>query len=241
MAPNVSLTYYYYLCFSLVPCHTTPTTYPFLPPLFYSIFLYIRSSKTHHRNYRLSFRHLYIFADLIQPQILAHATRTHVVNTIQTRTYKIIMKFLKTCLSLLGGIWRHRLTLSRPRPRPIALEFSILAKLPVELIICVIEFLPPIAAASFALSCTPIYTMIDAQHMKAIRNHQDFDSFQFVTLLERDLPNHLSCRCYKKLHSIERVERYIRFERTFRIPLPYLRLFKCKGAVEKFPMSCNIS
>lgn len=96
-----------------------------------------------------------------------------------------------------------------PKPRPIAFEFSILATLPPELIVYIAEFLPFAAAASFSLCCTPVYSLIGAQYLEIIRNDEDFASFDFLTLLERDLPDHILCHYCKKLHAIKYAERYV--------------------------------
>lgn len=102
------------------------------------------------------------------------------------------------------------------RPRPIALELSILAKLPPELIIRVAEFLSPVAAASFSLCCTPVYALISARYLKNGQNHQDFDTSEFFTLLERDLPDHITCWYCKKFHAIKHVKSHIDLHRSYR-------------------------
>jgi hypothetical protein len=110
------------------------------------------------------------------------------------------MEFFKSFL-LSFGLWR--------RPRPIALEFSVLAKLPPELIIYVAEFLPPISATSFSLCCTQVYSLIAAQYLGTRRDNKGFDSFELLALLERDLPNHLACYYCRKFHEMKHAERYI--------------------------------
>ena len=111
---------------------------------------------------------------------------------------------------------------ARTLNRPDALVSSILAKLPSELIICIAEFLPPIAATCFSLCCRHIYSLLAIQCRERYRNEKNFDTFELLEVLERDLPGHISCYRCKKFHAIKHAERHIRPynnslpEKTFR-------------------------
>jgi len=96
----------------------------------------------------------------------------------------------------------------RPRSRPIALESSTLSKLSPELIFCIARFLPPESATSFSLCCRTIYFTLGTQYLKALEEDQQLDRYKFLELLERDLPNYISCYYCKKLHGINEAYRH---------------------------------
>jgi hypothetical protein len=118
------------------------------------------------------------------------------------------MDFFKSILSLLG-------VSRRPRPRPIALESSVLGKLPLELIIHIARFLLPDSAPSFSLCCRPIYFILGTQYLKALEENEQLDRYKFLTLLERDLPNHIACYYCKKLHAINKAHRHLHPHRYY--------------------------
>jgi hypothetical protein len=99
------------------------------------------------------------------------------------------MEIVRSIRSLLRRLCRRR------RLRPIALEFSILGKLPLELLLCIADFLPPESALAFSLCCVPLYLTVRVQPLE-----QD-DLYKFLTLLKRQLPHHILCICCKKLLS----------------------------------------
>jgi len=118
------------------------------------------------------------------------------------------MDFFKSTLALLG--LSHRV-----RPRPIALESSVLSKLPLELILYIARFLPPGSASSFSLCCRPIYFTLGNQYLKALEENEQLDRYKFLTLLERDLPNHIACYYCKKLHTISKAHRHLYSNRYY--------------------------
>jgi len=75
-----------------------------------------------------------------------------------------IMKFF---LWLLGR-W------GRTRPRTNALESSVVSKLPPELIIRIVEFLPLASIVSFCLSCRPIYFILGTEYLETLQK-RDMD------------------------------------------------------------------
>lgn len=84
---------------------------------------------------------------------------------------------------------------------PTALKFSILAKLPSEILIYIAEFLTPAEAASYALSCTPIYELGRGQYLKT-GNFTALQAFEFLKLLSRDLPDCIACCYCRSFHNI---------------------------------------
>lgn len=95
------------------------------------------------------------------------------------------------------GIWFY------PQSRPIALESSALDILPLELILHIARFLPPESTLSFSLCCWPIHSILQSQYIKIIKEVQHLDRYKFLTLLERDLPNHILCYSCKRLHAMK--------------------------------------
>lgn len=115
------------------------------------------------------------------------------------------MDFLKSLLlSLINNL------LHRHRKRPDALEFSILAKLPLELLVLIAEFLPLASAVTFSLSCRPLYSLIGTKYLKrAKQDTKSFDPYALLALLQRDLPDLLACHYCKKLHAIKHASRFL--------------------------------
>ena len=100
------------------------------------------------------------------------------------------------------GIWFHR------RSRPIAHESSLLGSLPPELILHIAQFLPLESTLSFCLCCWPIYSLLKLQYVKIIKDDQQLDRYKFLTLLERDLPDHILCYYCRRLHAIKKAHQY---------------------------------
>jgi hypothetical protein len=117
------------------------------------------------------------------------------------------MDCFKSILHLLG-VPCHPVP-SHLRPRPAALELSELSKLPPELILHIARFLPPESTLSFSLCCRPIYFTFGPQVFRNLA--QNSRCFEFLTLLARDLPNHVPCYYCKKLHAIEKAQQHIFF------------------------------
>jgi hypothetical protein len=53
------------------------------------------------------------------------------------------------------------------------------------------------------------------QYLKTGQDHKNFDSFKFLALLERDLPNHVACYHCERLHAIEHAKRHIYSNRYY--------------------------
>ena len=108
------------------------------------------------------------------------------------------MAIFKSILRLIG-VWFYR---------PIALESSVLGILPPELILYITRFLPPESTLSFSLCCLPIHSILQSQYIKIVKEDQHLDRYQFLTLLERDLPNHILCYFCKRLHAMKHAYQY---------------------------------
>ena len=132
--------------------------------------------------------------------------------------------FLKSFVSFLSKFFRRA-------PRINALESSSLGQLPVELILHITRFLDPASAASFSLCCRPISLIIGGtQCLKALQ-HEDRKSelYEFLTLLEPGLPDHVLCYYCKKFHAIKHAKRHI-YENLSYYSSPRRQVPKCWGA-----------
>jgi hypothetical protein len=91
--------------------------------------------------------------------------------------------------------------------RSNALENSLLAKLPTELLQQVANYLPVASAASFSLSCRHIQLLIGAQYLKNLATSYH-ETLVFLKLLEHDLQNQIVCNSCRKLHRIQHARKY---------------------------------
>ncbi|KAF8861871.1 hypothetical protein BDZ45DRAFT_671453 [Acephala macrosclerotiorum] len=99
--------------------------------------------------------------------------------------------------------------LNHALPRPIALEFSLLGKLPPELISCVLRYLDPVEAISFTLSCRLLYFMLRQRTLLRSHKLSSNDRKNILLLLEKDLPDHVACIHCCKLHAIATASRHL--------------------------------
>lgn len=113
----------------------------------------------------------------------------------------LAMDFLKPLLSLFR-------TPPAP-PRPVALQYSVLKMLPMEIVLHVASFLPLESAASFTICCSLIYLMIGDQYLKALRESGQWERYQLMTLVERDRSNYSACYECARFHRIDKAHRFI--------------------------------
>jgi hypothetical protein len=91
--------------------------------------------------------------------------------------------------------------------RPNALESSLLAKLPTELLQQIANDLPVASAASFSLSCRHIHLLIGTQYLENLAT-SSHETLVFLKLVEHDLQNHIVCNSCRKLHRIQDARKY---------------------------------
>jgi hypothetical protein len=102
----------------------------------------------------------------------------------------------------------------RLHPKPLAFDSSTLSKLPPELILYIEHFLPLESALSFSICCWPIYFLFGTQYLKALEKSH-WDRYEFLKLLERELPDHIVCYHCKKLHAIVQAPRRLYSHRWY--------------------------
>jgi hypothetical protein len=94
--------------------------------------------------------------------------------------------------------------------RPNALENSLLAKLPTELLQQIAKDLPVASAASFSLSCRHILLLIGTQYLENLAT-SSHETLVFLKLVEHDLQDRIACNSCRKLHRIQDARKYSRY------------------------------
>jgi hypothetical protein len=98
---------------------------------------------------------------------------------------------------------------SRKRQRPAALLSSILNRVPLDILVCIIEYLLPESAVAFSLTCKHLKYLLGTRYIKKV-NSSTKDTLALLNLLALDLPNHIVCSPCGRLHSMENLLRYNR-------------------------------
>jgi hypothetical protein len=90
-------------------------------------------------------------------------------------------------------------------PRRHSLDNSPFKKLPLELVGYIAQFMTPSTAASFTLTCKPIWFILGNQSLDRLWA-RDFEPSRraFLELLGRDLPYHVMCLYCNQLHRSDR-------------------------------------
>lgn len=109
------------------------------------------------------------------------------------------MSILDWLILLFKALWPFRI---RPPPHA-SLEHTPFRKLPLELVICISEFLPPPDAASFTLTCRQIRFILGNQYLDRLwAEGHEHNRVAFLTLFERDLPFYVLCHYCHLLHRV---------------------------------------
>ena len=104
---------------------------------------------------------------------------------------------------------RRFLSSPKKKERPVGLLLSPLNRLPLEILLCIVDYLPPESALVFSLSCMQIKRLLGTQHFKKII----FSTKRMLALqnlLALDRPNHVVCSACKCLHNMKNLRRYSR-------------------------------
>ncbi|KAF8861870.1 hypothetical protein BDZ45DRAFT_671452 [Acephala macrosclerotiorum] len=134
--------------------------------------------------------------------------------------------------------------LNHALPRPLAFEFSPFSKLPSELLLQIVDHLPPESKVMFAICCRPHYFMFrksilqtlweldshGASHPEGFESigtfpWRDFEGREKILfLLEKDLPDHIVCTDCGKLHVMATASRHLPSTRS---SMPYNSWLPC--------------
>jgi hypothetical protein len=100
-----------------------------------------------------------------------------------------------------------RRLLSLSRRRLAALSSSILNKVPLELLLYIIDFLLSESAVAFSLSYMHLKCLLGTQHFLKVASSSK-DTLALLDLLALDLPNQVVCSPCQRLHNMENLRRY---------------------------------
>jgi hypothetical protein len=82
----------------------------------------------------------------------------------------------------------------------------VLNRLPLELLICIMKYLPPESVMAFSLTCKNSLRSLGTQQVARIRHRTN--KLALVNLLAADLPDQVACWHCIRLHKIENFRRY---------------------------------
>jgi hypothetical protein len=135
-------------------------------------------------------------------------------------SYTINVQFLRSFFQIIHQIYyvAHRspitmdylrglLYFSLERQRPAALSLSILNKVPVDILLYIMDYLPSESAVAFSLSCMHLKRLLGTQHFLRVTSSTE-DTLALLNLLALDLPNHVVCSSCKRLHDMQNLRRY---------------------------------
>lgn len=108
-------------------------------------------------------------------------------------------------LQLLKPIWRRRQVSRQTQPNHLGQPQTILRKLPIELLLIIVEYLPQVDEICLALTCKSLwYTLVDGQ----TRPLEVDEPNRLIWLLEVDSPRYLSCFICHRLYPTKKLCSY---------------------------------
>jgi hypothetical protein len=102
---------------------------------------------------------------------------------------------------------RRPLSRSRERQRPTALSSSIFNKVPVDILVHIMDYLPSESAVASSLSCMHLKCLLGTQHFSRVTSSTK-NTLALLNLLVLDLPNDVVCSVCTRLHNMENLLRY---------------------------------
>ncbi|KAH9207598.1 hypothetical protein DL95DRAFT_482652 [Leptodontidium sp. 2 PMI_412] len=125
-------------------------------------------------------------------------------------------------------------------PAVNALENSLLAKLPRELLQQIANDLPIASAASFSLSCRQILHLIGTRYLENLATSSN-ETLVFLNLIEHDLRNQIICNSCRKLHRMKDARKYTEDGQRFLREVEPDCLFDDRGAMVTRSIHDNFS
>ncbi|KAH8820005.1 hypothetical protein F5884DRAFT_33218 [Xylogone sp. PMI_703] len=114
----------------------------------------------------------------------------------------------------------------------MSFESSTLGRLPLELIIHIGDYLTPISAACFSLSCKYIYALLGSD-LSSNSETRDYTKEDMIKLLARGSSRHIFCTQCAKLHTISQASNYVfALRQTGRRQPSCLRLDRTDGSLK---------
>jgi hypothetical protein len=97
----------------------------------------------------------------------------------------------------------------RAQGRAITLNLdSPIYKLPPELILLIVDYLPVVSGASLSLTCHSFHLCLKKRCLKSLKEAGCSSIDEFLHFLDRDLPTHIVCPHCVQLHSISFAKKY---------------------------------
>ena len=85
---------------------------------------------------------------------------------------------------------------------------SPIKKLPPELILLIVDYVPVVSGASLSLTCHSFYSSLKRRCLYSLKQAGDPAILEFLDCLERDLPTHVVCPSCVQLHAISAAKKY---------------------------------
>lgn len=102
---------------------------------------------------------------------------------------------------------RSLLSYHRQRQKPAALSSSALDNIPLDILLCITDYLPPESAVAFSLSCSHLKHLLGPQQFSRLASSTEH-TLALLNLLAIDLPNCIVYVPCKRLHEMENLQRY---------------------------------
>jgi len=101
---------------------------------------------------------------------------------------------------------RSLLSNRRQRQKPAALPSSALNNIPLDILLCITDYLPPESAVAFFLSCSQFKHLLGTEKFSKLASSTK-NTFALLDLLAIDLPNCIMCVPCRRLHKMENLQR----------------------------------
>lgn len=125
--------------------------------------------------------------------------------------------------------------------RPVALERAAIGRVPVEILIQIMECLPTPSAAVFSVCCMYINRLVGDRYLNNLASYPA-DRIEYLCLLARNRPYQIICSPCRMLHKMKNGSRYTRkfYKSPPKPPTPMCVLEDANASVEKL-ISINFS
>ncbi|KAH9220073.1 hypothetical protein DL95DRAFT_383906 [Leptodontidium sp. 2 PMI_412] len=137
---------------------------------------------------------------------------------------QVPIAILRQIFSLFGfGLARHR-----TQGRAITFDLdSPIKRLPPELLLLILDYVPVVSGASLGLTCHSFYSCLKERCLDSLKKAGQSAICEFLYCLERDLPTHVVCPHCVRLHPIPNAKEYHLLSHTdSRFSRPWLACWK---------------
>jgi hypothetical protein len=102
---------------------------------------------------------------------------------------------------------RSLLSNRRQRQQPAALQSSALNNIPLDILWCITDYLPPESTVAFFLSCSHLKHLLGPEQFSELASSTE-RTLALLNLLAIDLPNCIVCVPCRRLHKMENLQKY---------------------------------